>query len=116
MKILIADDDCVLGKVLCRFFAAIGHEAACVSEWHEAAAAMEASVPDCVLADSELGGVPASEFCAKVRADGRFSSTALLLYSGDDFVEVGCADGRMLKGVSLDHILKTVEEAVKKRR
>ncbi|MBI5743971.1 MAG: response regulator [Elusimicrobia bacterium] len=116
MKILIADDDAALKKVLCRFFSELNHEALCAATWKEAAGLLEQALPDCVLLDGDLPDGNSADFCARVRGDARFNKMALVVYSGADQEGACAADARVLKGTPLAELLNVVETAVRERR
>jgi DNA-binding response OmpR family regulator len=116
MKILIADDDAALKKVLCRFFSELKHEALCAATWKEAVDLLEQALPDCVLLDGDLPDGNSADFCVRVRGDARFNKMALVVYSGAHQEGACAADDCILKGTPLAELMDRVQKAIEKRR
>src|SRR5262245_18048176 len=82
MKILVADDDALIRRLLVALLTKLGHEVDAVEEGCAAQKALEvADPPDLAILDWIMPGINGVEICRKLRARNAKSRTYLLLLS-----------------------------------
>jgi len=82
MKILVADDDALIRRLLLALLAKLGHEVEVVEEGCAAQKALEvANPPDLAILDWVMPGINGLEICRKLRAQNLKSRTYVLLLS-----------------------------------
>jgi len=82
MKILVADDDALIRRLLFALLQKLGHEVRSVEEGHAALKELEsADPPDLAILDWLMPGLNGLEVCKKLRAQNMRTRTYLLLLS-----------------------------------
>jgi CheY-like chemotaxis protein len=82
MKVLVADDDALIRRLLLALLAKLGHEVEAVEDGHAAMKALEgAAPPDLAILDWVMPGVNGIEVCKKLRAHPAKSRPYVLLLS-----------------------------------
>lgn len=121
MKVLVIDDDCLLGEMMVTLLEIKGFEVQTVSESAEALSAMRKVRPDAVLLDIMMPGIDGIALCAKIRADETLKETAIVMFTCKDSAETreaaarAGADEFLNKTTPPDKIAKTLSEQIARR-
>ena len=102
--VLIVDDHLPAARLLARLLRSAGHDAACAAGGAEALRLLDQSPPDVVVLDIMMPGMDGLTVLRRLRADPRFASLRVLMYSALD--DPACvaeanaagADGYLVKG------------------
>ena len=114
-KILIADDDPDIRKIMTRFLSAEDYEVAVASDGFEAGTKVMDFKPDLLVLDLIMPGMDGFEVCERIKKNPRTSHIKVLAITGYDdeenrarIMKAG-ADGYMAKPINRDRLLEEVE-------
>lgn len=115
-RVLIVEDEQVLGKNLRTKLASSGHEVSLVTNGEEALKAFPKQLPDVVLLDIRLPGMDGLSLLPKLRADAASTQFIVMTAHGNERVAVDAmragAYEYLTKPVDLDELLMVVNRAV----
>lgn len=120
LRILIADDDELIRRLLARTLERAGHSAHGVADGDEALAALQGGVYDLAILDLRMPGTSAMEI-AKICRDATRGSLAVLVLTADASAEVKArclaagAGGVLNKPVEAPELLREIGRAVATR-
>jgi len=123
ITILVTDDDPRMLVLTTEVLGEAGYEVLQASTGKECLDALKAHHPDIVLLDVMLPDTTGIELCRQIKADERFQSIFVILWSGvqvsseyqADALNAG-ADGYITKSVSNKELLARVQSAVRIKR
>lgn len=113
-KILLADDDKHLGKVLSRALTQLGHQTLMALDGHAALDMAVTEQPDMVILDVALPYLTGEQVALKLRAEEALARTPILFISGRDrerlqpYLDSLQPCDFLAKPVDLDEVLATV--------
>lgn len=119
MKILIADDELRLRKVIALYMRKCGHEVVEASNGEEAVALALESDPDVMILDVMMPKMTGIEATCNIRKNEKLKNKPIILLTanaGEDDQKAGIAAGAnryMTKPFSPKELLETAEKAVK---
>ncbi len=121
-RLLIADDDVVLQKLVARIFSGTGWEVAAVADGAAALAEAQRAMPDAIILDLNMPGVGGREALSAIRRKAAMNRVPVIIVSGLDSAEEKSADFRLgaddyvTKPFDPAELLARVESAVKRTR
>lgn len=114
MKVLIADDDQVVSRLLSARMAKAGHDVLMAQDAMQAIMVSFRDVPDLLILDIHMPGGNGSEVIRRLKASSRTNQIPILVVSGSSSLEEqramisAGAIGYMAKQTSLHHLEKMV--------
>lgn len=117
-KILIADDDEDLLKIVQTRLTQVGYDVKAVVGGKAALEAVEAQKPDLIVCDLQMPDIQGFEVSAKLKSDARFKDIPMILLSGlvgEDSEAEGLQEGDfyMAKPVQFDRLIAKIKEFLK---
>lgn len=113
VRVLVADDDGEVARVVAEFLDRAGFEAAAVTEAPRLLGALRALRPDVLLQDVRMPGLDLAAHVAAIRADPALRGTAVVLCSAtmelDDLARELRADGTLEKPFRGDRLVAYLE-------
>src|SRR5262245_41339761 len=84
-RILVVEDDPRVGSFLMHGLTAEGFDVSLSDDGAEALARVRAELPDLILLDVDLPGLPGDEVCRRLKQDPRTNLIPIVLLTGGDF-------------------------------
>lgn len=119
-KILLVEDDHMLGSILKDQLEMNGYEVSHLSFPTQTVARLEEDKFDLVILDKLLKGIDGTEICTKIRNTEPISGIPILMMSGFDGAEEDClatgADNFIPKPFEVDDFLKSIETTLQMKK